>query len=275
MKKLTVLILVCFMLVGVCACTALTTTKPSNQNEAVKLVVLDEKLAPEEYGIGFRKEDTALAAAVGNALADMKSDGKLAEISTAWFGKDVTIISGKKTEAKAAEIKKIIMGVDDSFPPMGFRDDSGNIVGFDIDLATEVAKRIGAELVVQPIDWSVKEQELSTKKIDVIWNGYTINDERRAQVLFSEPYMNNNQVAVVNGAKGYKTLADLAGKKVGVQSGSSAMDAIKANPEFSDSIELVEFKENTVALLDLEKGGLDAVVLDEIVANYYIKTKNK
>ena len=77
----------------------------------------------------------------------------------------------------------------------------------------------------------------------MIWNGYTITDERREMVLFTEPYMSNNQVAVVNSAKGYETLDDLAGKKVGVQSGSSAMDAIKANEEFSNSITLVEFKE--------------------------------
>lgn len=272
MKKYFILLMVSLMLFSLAACVQ---TETESGSKAVELVVLDDKLAPEEYGIGFRKEDTALAAAIGNTLIDMKEDGTLAKISEEWFGKDVTTISGKKAEVEELNIDKLVMGVDDSFPPMGFRDSSGDIVGFDVSVAKEVAKRLDVELVIQPIDWAVKEQELSTKKIDVIWNGYTITDARREKVLFSEPYMSNNQVAVVNSAKGYKTLADLKGKKVGVQSGSSAMDAILANAEFSSSITLVEFKENTVALLDLEKGGVDAVVLDEVVANYYIKQKQK
>lgn len=265
MKRIFALCAAVLMIFSVVSCT----------QKEVTLVVLEDKLAPEEYGIGFRKEDTNLAAAVGNVLADMKEDGTLAKISETWFGKDVTTISGKKVEAESIEVTKLTMGLDDSFPPMGFRDDNGELVGFDIDVAKEVAKRLDVELVLQPIDWAVKEQELATKKIDFIWNGYTITEERKQQVLFSEPYMSNNQVAVVRSDSGYKTLDDLAGKKVGVQSGSSAMDAIQANVDFANSIELVEFKENTVALSDLEKGGVDAVVLDEVVANYYIKSKSK
>ena len=280
MKRTLILAISVLMLFSFAACSRPVDAPPQEggvqeDDKKVTLVVLDDKLSPEEYGIGFRKEDTALAAAIGNTLLDMKEDGTLAEISKEWFGKENTTISGDKVEAEPILMDKLVMGVDDSFPPMGFRDSSGEIVGFDISLATEVAKRLDVELVIQPIDWAVKEQELATKKIDVIWNGYTITDARREMVLFSQPYMSNNQVAVVNSADGYKTLDDLAGKKVGVQSGSSTMDAIEANEAFSSSIELVEFKENTVALLDLEKGGLDAVVLDEVVANYYISEKSK
>ena len=270
MKRIIVFCVAALLVFLVAGCTQTNT----NSSGDVSLVVLEDKLAPEEYGIGFRKDDTALAAAVGNALAEMKEDGTLAEISQSWFGKDVTTISGEKVEAEPIEATKLTMGLDDSFPPMGFRDENGELVGFDVDVAKEVASRLDIELVLQPIDWAVKEQELATNKIDFIWNGYTITDQRKEQVLFTEAYMSNNQAAVVRSDSDYKTLDDLAGKKVGVQSGSSAMDAIEANEGFASSIELVEFKENTVALQDLEKGGVDAVVLDEVVANYYINTKS-
>ena len=73
--------------------------------------------------------------------------------------------------------KKLVMGLDDSFPPMGFRNEQNEIVGYDVDLAKEVAKRLGIELVLQPIDWNAKEQELNTGEIDCIWNGFTITEE--------------------------------------------------------------------------------------------------
>ncbi len=167
--------------------------------------------------------------------------------------------------------EKLIMGVDDSFPPMGFRDESGEIVGFDIDLAKAVGEHLGVTIEVQSIEWAVKEQELNTKKIDLIWNGYTINEERQKQVLFSKPYLANNQVIVVKKDSGYKTFADLKGKKVGIQTGSSAMDALDEATDLKSSLgQVVEFKENVMALMDLDKGGVDAVAVDEVVANYYI-----
>lgn len=161
-----------------------------------------------------------------------------------------------------------ILGLDDSFPPMGFRDESNEIVGFDIDTAREVASRIGVELVTQPIDWNAKEMELATGNIDCIWNGFTVTDERREQMLFSDPYVDNAQVIVVRGDSPVQTIADLEGATVGVQAGSSAQDAINDTSGFVDTIgEVIEFKENLTALMDLEIGGCDAVVMDLLVAN--------
>lgn len=161
-----------------------------------------------------------------------------------------------------------ILGLDDSFPPMGYRDENGEIVGFDIDTAREVCNRLGVELVAQPIDWNAKEQELATGNIDCIWNGFTVTDERREQMLFSDPYVDNAQVIVVRGDSPVQTIADLEGATVGVQAGSSAQDAINDTPGFVDTIgEVIEFKENLTALMDLEIGGCDAVVMDLLVAN--------
>lgn len=164
---------------------------------------------------------------------------------------------------------QLIMGLDDSFPPMGYRDENGEIVGFDVDVAREVCNRLGVELVLQPISWDAKVLELNGGNIDCIWNGFTITDELKEQLTFSKPYLANTQVIVVRGDSEAQTLADLAGKNLGVQAGSSAVVALDANPEFRDSVTVNEFKDNMTAMLDLENGGLDAVLVDVIVAGYY------
>ncbi len=166
---------------------------------------------------------------------------------------------------------QLVLGLDDSFPPLGFRDENNEIVGYDIDLARELARRLGVELVCQPIDWSAKEQELNTFHIDCIWNGFTMTAERREAMAFTKPYLANAQVVVVRSGSGITDLAGLAGKVVGVQAGSSAEEAIEQNAAFKASLrKIVEFKENVTALNDLEIQNLDAVVMDQVVANYSI-----
>ncbi|MCR4676534.1 MAG: amino acid ABC transporter substrate-binding protein [Sphaerochaetaceae bacterium] len=169
-----------------------------------------------------------------------------------------------------------VLGLDDSFPPMGYRDENNEIVGFDIDVAKEVCARLGVKLVCQPIDWNAKEQELSLKQIDCIWNGFTITPERKAAMAFTDAYLNNAQVVIVKNSSSYKTLADLSGKKIGVQAASSSADAIADTPAFSSAIAgTVEFKDNLTALMDLEIGGCEAVVMDLLVANYAIQESGK
>lgn len=171
---------------------------------------------------------------------------------------------------------EFILGLDDSFPPLGFRNDANEIVGFDIDLAKEVAARLGVKFRAQPINWDSKEQELATGNIDCIWNGLTITEERKNALSFTKPYLNNAQVLVVKTSSGIKNLADMADKKVGLQAGSSASDAVEAAVEFKKSVKsVIEFKDNIMALNDLEMGGVDGVVMDLIVANYAIKTSGK
>ncbi|MCR4938948.1 MAG: amino acid ABC transporter substrate-binding protein [Treponemataceae bacterium] len=170
-----------------------------------------------------------------------------------------------------------VLGLDDSFPPLGFRDnDTNEITGYDIDLAKEVAKRLNVEFKAQPISWDAKEMELSTGKIDCIWNGFTITEERKNQLSFTEAYLNNEQVLVVRADSGIKSLADMKGKILGIQSGSSAQEAVDDNPTFASSIgETIYFKDNITALNDLDIGGVDAVVMDSIVANYSIAQTKK
>lgn len=168
----------------------------------------------------------------------------------------------------------LVLGLDDSFPPMGFRDENGNITGFDIDLAKEVCKRLGVELKLQPIDWDSKILDLNSKDIDVIWNGLTITDERKEKISFSKPYIANRQIIVTGASSSIDTIADLAGKTVGIQLGSSAEDAVRSNQEALNSFkQLAKYQDNIQALMDLSTGRIDAVVVDEILGRYYIAKK--
>lgn len=171
---------------------------------------------------------------------------------------------------------EFVLGLDDNFPPMGFRDENNEITGFDIDVAKEVFSRLDLELKLQPIDWNSKEQELNTGNIDCIWNGFTITEERKEQVLFTKPYMKNRQVLVVLADSEYTEPSDLEGKKLGLQAASSAADGLEKAAEFKEKLgEILEFDNNVTVLMDLEKGGIDVALMDEPVARYYIQMKDK
>lgn len=173
-----------------------------------------------------------------------------------------------------AEQKKIVVGLDDNFPPMGFRDENNQIVGFDIDMAKEAAKRAGLEVEFKPIDWSSKEAELNGKRVDVLWNGLTITEKRKESIAFTKPYMENHQIIIVNANSPIKSKADLAGQVVGTQDGSSSVEAIEKEAAVLQSFkELKKYGDNVAALMDLKAGRLSAVVVDEVVGRYYIAKK--
>lgn len=177
---------------------------------------------------------------------------------------------------KVKQKGEFVMGLDEKFPPMGFRNEKNELIGFDIDLATEVCSRLGIKLKLQPINWDAKEQELNTGNIDCIWNGFTMTEERKNKILFTKPYMNNRQVLIVMSDSVLSEFSDFAGKKLGLQAASSAVDALDKSEEFKSKLgKVIEFDENMIALMDMEKGGVDAVLMDEIVARYYIQMKNK
>lgn len=169
----------------------------------------------------------------------------------------------------------LVIGIDDKFAPMGFRDENNKLVGFDIDYARASAKKMGAKIKFQPIDWKTKESELTSGRIDLIWNGYTITDERKEKVLFSKPYLKNAQVVVTLKDSNINRLDDLNGKIVGLQSLSSASDALNADPISTKIRKVTEFGDNVQALSDLKNGRIDAVVIDEVVINYYMSKEKQ
>ncbi len=168
-----------------------------------------------------------------------------------------------------------VLGLDDSFPPMGFRNENNEIVGFDIDVAKEVSKRLGMELILQPISWTAKEQELNSYNIDCIWNGMSVNEERAKAMCLSLPYLKNSMSFVVKKDSNITKLEDLKGKKIGVQSGSTAEEILITSEIYKDIKELITYTENITAFMDMEINQVDCVFLDSVVANYYITTNNK
>ena len=139
------------------------------------------------------------------------------------------------------------------------------------NLAKETCKRMGIKAKFQPVSWESKEQELSSKNIDCIWNGFGITPEREKVLTFTEPYMSNPQIFVVLADSGIKTEADLKGKVVAAQSGSTAYATIDKDTSLKDSFkEFIGVEDNVKALMDLEVGGSDAVAMDTVVARYYM-----
>ena len=168
-----------------------------------------------------------------------------------------------------------IVGFDAEFPPYGYKDDSGNYVGFDLDLAKEVCERNNWTFKAQPIDWDAKDAELDSGSIDCIWNGFTING-RENDYSWSEPYIDNKQVIVVKSDSGIKSLDDLAGKTVETQKDSSALAALQGdNKTLADTFAtLTEVADYNTAFMDLESGACQAVAIDIGVAQYQVSSKD-
>ena len=178
--------------------------------------------------------------------------------------------------ATANDESTFIVGFDAEFPPYGFKDDSGNYTGFDLDLAKEVCKRNNWTFKAQPIDWDAKDAELDSGSIDCIWNGFTING-RENDYLWSDPYFDNKQVFVVKSDSGISSIDDLSGKTVETQKDSSALAALQGdNKTIADKFgTLTEVADYNTAFMDLESGACQAVAMDIGVAEYDIKNKNQ
>ena len=177
-------------------------------------------------------------------------------------------------EAKTTDGGTLIVGFDQDFPPMGFVGDDGEYTGFDLELAQEVAKRLGLEYKAQPIAWDSKDMELESGNIDCIWNGFTMTG-REDDYTWTEPYMANQQVFVVANDSDINSQADLAGKIVEVQADSSAEAALKEAPELTATFkELLTTADYNTAFMDLEQGAVDAIAMDVIVAGYQIHQRN-
>lgn len=169
----------------------------------------------------------------------------------------------------------LVVGFDSEFPPYGYKDDNGEYIGFDLDLAQEVCNRNNWTLVKQPIDWDAKDSELSSGTIDCIWNGFTING-REDKYLWSKPYIDNKQVIVTKSNSGINSLSDLKGKQVETQKDSSALSALEGDQKpLADTFkQLVQIADYNTAFLDLDAGTCDAVAMDIGVAQYQVNSKS-
>lgn len=217
----------------------------------------------------------ALAAVMALSMTACGSSNSAAETTAA----DTEAAESQAEETTAEEAKTtdggtLIVGFDQDFPPMGFVGDNGEYTGFDLELAQEVAKRLGLEYKAQPIAWDSKDMELESGNIDCIWNGFTMTG-REDDYTWTEPYMANQQVFVVANDSDISSQADLAGKIVEVQADSSAEAALKEAPELTATFkELLTTADYNTAFMDLEQGAVDAIAMDVIVAGYQIQQRN-
>ena len=190
-------------------------------------------------------------------------------------GKTAADGNGNSSEEAKSGKDTFTVGFDQDFPLFGYVGDDGEFTGFDIEMATECAKRMGKEVVLQPIDWDAKDMELESGTIDCIWNGFTMNG-REDQYTWSDSYMDNTQVVIVKKDSGIEKLADLEGKIVEVQKESSAQSALEDEDHtellasFGDFLQVAEY--NT-AFMDLESGAVDAIAIDIGVANFQLEGK--
>ena len=199
------------------------------------------------------------------------SSAKTAESTSASADTSAVESKADETTTAAAENKATFtVGFDQDFPPMGFVGDDGEFTGFDLELAAEVAKRMGKEIKYQPIAWDAKDMELTSGNIDCIWNGFSIQG-REDKYTWSKPYMKNDQVFVVKSDSSIDSIEDLAGKTVEVQTDSSAVAALKENTELANTFgKLQTVADYNTGFMDLEMGGVDAIAMDSVVANYQI-----
>ena len=176
-----------------------------------------------------------------------------------------------------ADSKTLTVGFDAEYPPFGYKDDNGDYVGFDLDLAQEVCDNLGWELVKKPINWDSKDMELNSGSIDCIWNGFTING-REDDYTWSDPYLNNEQVMVVAADSKIEKLDDLAGKNVVVQAASAALDALNSddNKDLTASFgSLTENPDYNTAFMNLDSGAADAIAVDIGVAKYQLSQREE
>ena len=218
----------------------------------------------------------ALTMALGLVACISKSDDAQTAPETEEVQAEVTEEAEAETAEATDERTTFTVGFDAEFPPYGFLDEAtGEYVGFDLDLAAEVCARNGWELVKQPIDWDAKDMELSSGAMDCIWNGFTING-REDQYTWTVPYVDNSQVFVVASDAGIASMADLAGKNVGVQKDSSALAALEdeANADLAASFaSLTQYADYNTGFMDLEAGAIDALALDIGVAKFQVSSR--
>ena len=191
---------------------------------------------------------------------------------------DVNSTSGQteKTTENADEswnyIKEkgtLIVGLDDTFCPMGFHDENGNLVGFDIDLAEALGEQIGIKVEFQSIDWDAKEMELSNKKIDCIWNGMSQTPERVKEMTLSKGYLKNKILIMTTADATVDTLDDLKNYQIGIQAKSAALEVLQDNDIYKE-IEgnVYEYATYDEVIMDMDAGRLQVMIVDQVLGEY-------
>ena len=273
MKKIFALILALCMILTLCACG----------KKSDSYVIINEDLGAEYYGIAFRAGDEAVRDAIDGAVAKLVADGTYKEIAAKYEDIDAACLTflndgaPKAAEAKA-EPRTFIMGIDPEYPPFSYMGDDGEYTGFDVEVCKAACDLLGWDFQVFAVNWDEKLVQLDANECDCVWSGMTILDSmKEAGYVLSEPYFYNTQVLLVKESSGIKSSADLAGKTVAVQLGTSGEELL--NNDLADLTatfgNLVTCDSFLKCFTELDGGSVDAVFVDLPVATGYVNSNNK
>lgn len=178
--------------------------------------------------------------------------------------------NNQDTWNKIERKRQVVIGLDDSFVPMGFEKKNGQLTGYDIDLAKAVFQEYGIKVSFQTIDWSMNVTELRNGTIDLIWNGYSITPQRKKKVAFSRPYLRNRQVLVVKKNSGINSFSQMKKYELGMQTGSTAEQWYEGKQKVLRAKKVILYDTISNSFLDLNSGRIQGILLDEVYADYYI-----
>ena len=261
-----------------------TTAEAKAEAADAPFVFLEEELGVESYAIGFRMDDQELADTVSGAVKAMVKDGTYEKIGEKYPDiKDYLCL--KADDIDPAEIPEkgsgdpgftFKHGFDLDYPPYSYRQDDGTVGGFDVELAQAVCEYMGWGYEPVPFNWDAKDMELNAGSCDCIWSGFT-KEGREDKYAWGVTYSNNTQGILVPADSDIKTLADLSGKIVGVQTATSAADMLEdSRKDLADTFgELRVYETYTVAFNDLKAGAIDAIAIDMTAGTFLVSNEMK
>ena len=272
MKKIVSVLLAALMLLGLAACGA-------KNNEKVSYVFLDEELGKETYGIAFRIGDDELKDLVEAGLKAIVKNGTFAEIGAKYPDIEpfLCLSADDFSDDEIAEQGSgdpnytFKHGFDLDYPPYSYRQDDGSVGGFDVEVCQAVCEYLGWGYEAVPFNWDAKDAELNAGSCDCIWSGITV-EGREDDYCWGMVYSNNTQLIMVADNSGIKTLADLKGKTVGVQTATSAYDMLEdSQAELAATFkDLKVYETYTIAYNDLKAGAIDAIAIDVTSGTFLI-----
>ena len=261
-----------------------TTAEAADEAKDAPFIFLDEELGVESYAIGYRMDDQELADTVSGAVKAMVKDGTYEKIGEKYPDiKDYLCL--KAEDIDPAEIPEkgsgdpgftFKHGFDLDYPPYSYRQDDGTVGGFDVELAQAVCEYMGWGYEPVPFNWDAKDMELNAGSCDCIWSGFT-KEGREDKYAWGVTYSNNTQGILVPADSDIKTLADLSGKIVGVQTATSAADMLEdSRKDLADTFgELRVYETYTVAFNDLKAGAIDAIAIDMTAGTFLVSNEMK
>ena len=276
MKKIVCIALALILALGLCACG-------EKADEPVTYGFLDEDLGTESYAIGFRPGEQELADTVSGAVRALVLNGTYDAIGEKYPDiKDYLSLKAGDIDASAIPAEgsgdpnyTFKHGFDLDYPPYSYLQDDGSVGGFDVEMAQAVCAYLGWGYEAVPFNWDFKDAELNAGSCDCIWSGFT-KEGREDMYCWGITYSSNTQMIMVASNSGIKTLADLAGKNVGVQVATSAADLLAGDQAdlaatFAD---LRIYETYTVAYNDLKAGAIDAIAIDVTAGSFLIANDN-